>query len=94
MRAFFCINGIQGDGTDESPFRPFHIDNLIGWAACYKINASESLVLAEVENPTTFSRLDGVTFIGLLTNLQDDIGNLRNIVESTLQSFANIEKAN
>lgn len=92
MRAFFKIASIVGTGTDADHYRPAHTDTLTGWAACYK-GSTEALVLAETPDPAAFAKLANVTFVGLFSDVQEDVAGLQGKVEATLNANAGITTA-
>lgn len=89
MRAFYIVSSRIGTGTEEDPIRPAGVDALTSWAACYDCKSDSILILAEVEDSKS---IEG-EFIGLLNNVQNNIGSLPITISSILQQFSGAESA-
>jgi len=78
-RAYFRIVGQDGDGSSlGNAYRPKWVLELRAWVG---VGESEQLILAETDDPLSFAAREGVTFAGLLIDVQADYGTLRALVE-------------
>jgi hypothetical protein len=77
MRAYFHIQGLVGDGSNEDPFRPQGLDlkEIAGWACSYDPEDKEScfvLVQSDEKILATLSETKGIESLAKVADLRTD----------------------